>query len=161
MVKYLDEHQLDFDDNRRNRRLTQKDQMHSGQQEFMSTEYQLAAVHRAAHLLISIGFGTEVEEGGKRGDEKRNKKKKTANANDNSRMVEEILFQGKEFGLGVLRTLICIQTGWPTGVRTDKGISSLEAWLHFYFYSWKRLFLYHSSLTLTHTFFYSRFSFTN
>ncbi|KAG0288982.1 telomere binding protein [Linnemannia gamsii] len=56
-------------------------------------------VHKAAHLLLSLGYGTGEE------------------SND---MVEDILFQGRVYGSGVLRALICIQSGWPIGVKSSK-----------------------------------------
>ncbi|KAF8938055.1 telomere binding protein [Haplosporangium gracile] len=56
-------------------------------------------VHKVAHLLFSLGFGPEKE---------------------SSDMIEEILFQGRVYGSGVLRALICIQSGWPTGVKSRK-----------------------------------------
>lgn len=59
-------------------------------------------VHRAAHLLFSLGYGTGEE------------------SHD---MVEEIMFQGRVYGSGVLRALICIQSGWPVGVKSSKGNS--------------------------------------
>jgi hypothetical protein len=117
LVKYLNDHQLDFNAGSGHRHSTQKGSGPGGQQEPMSAEYQLAMVHRTAQLLISIGFGTESEDQGEH--EKGDKKRKTTN--ENSGMIEEVLFQGREYGLGVLRTLICIQTGWPTGVRSGKG----------------------------------------
>lgn len=113
LIKHLNEHQLDFNISNRHRLSTQK----GGQQELMSAEYQLAMVHRAAQLLISIGFGMDLE--GEGGHGKGGQKRKTTN--ENNGMIEEVLFQGKEYGLGVLRMLICIQTGWPTGVQSNKG----------------------------------------
>ncbi len=65
-----------------------------------SVEIQLAAVHRAARLLVSIGFGF---------GEKYNN------------MVEGVLSQGKVFSIGTLRTLICVQSGWPASVKVEKG----------------------------------------
>ncbi|KAK3810327.1 MAG: telomere length regulation protein-domain-containing protein [Benniella sp.] len=132
LVKYLNEHQLDFNAaGSGHRHSTQKGHGPSGRQEPMSAEYQLAMVHRTAQMLISIGFGVDSEDRGEH--EKGDKKQKTTN--ENSGMIEEVLFQGREYGLGVLRTLICIQTGWPTGVRLDKDSAlgrtlkrTLEAW---------------------------------
>jgi hypothetical protein len=57
-------------------------------------------VLKAAHLLFSLGYG----EGEERND-----------------MVEEILFRGRVYGSGILRALICIQSGWPIGVKSSKG----------------------------------------
>ncbi|KAK3844444.1 MAG: telomere length regulation protein-domain-containing protein [Linnemannia gamsii] len=56
-------------------------------------------VHKAAYLLASLGYG-----GGE----------------DSNDIVEEILFQGRVYGSGVLRALVCIQSGWPTGVKSGK-----------------------------------------
>ena len=69
-----------------------------------STENSQQEVHKAAHLLFSLGYGA----GAGAGEE----------SND---MIEEILFQGRVYGSGVLRALICIQSGWPTGVKSSKG----------------------------------------
>ncbi|KAG0280362.1 telomere binding protein [Linnemannia exigua] len=64
-----------------------------------STNGSRQEVHKAAHLLVSLGYG-----GGE----------------DNNDIVGEILFQGRVYGSGVLRALICIQSGWPTGVKSGK-----------------------------------------
>ncbi|KAF9934824.1 telomere binding protein [Linnemannia zychae] len=56
-------------------------------------------VHTAAHLLFSLGYGVGGE---------------------SNSMIEEILFQGRVYGLGVLRALICIQSGWPQDVASSK-----------------------------------------
>ncbi|KAG0260527.1 telomere binding protein [Mortierella polycephala] len=65
----------------------------------LSDEEQRAMVHTSAKLLESLGFGI---------------------GEPNNVMIEEVLFQGRVFGVGVLRTLICIQTGWPSAIQTDK-----------------------------------------
>jgi hypothetical protein len=57
-------------------------------------------VHKAAYLLISLGYGA---------------------GEDGNDMVEEVLFQGRVHGSGVARALICIQSGWPTSIRSSKG----------------------------------------
>ncbi|KAG0005182.1 TEL2, telomere maintenance protein 2 [Modicella reniformis] len=117
LIEYLNRHQLDFCDSSGHHHPMQKHHANSERKELISSaECQLAVVHRAAHLLISIGFDPEMEKEG--GNEKVKKRKRMKN--ENGEMIEWILFQGKVFGLGVLRTLICIQTGWPTGVRSDK-----------------------------------------
>lgn len=69
-----------------------------------NTESSRQEVHKAAHLLFSLGYGA----GAGAGEE----------SND---MIEEILFQGRVYGSGVLRALVCIQSGWPTGVKSSKG----------------------------------------
>ncbi|KAF9905608.1 telomere binding protein [Linnemannia zychae] len=56
-------------------------------------------VHKAAHLFYLLGFGV---------------------GEDSNDMVEEVLFQGRVYGAGVVRALICIQSGWPTGVNSSK-----------------------------------------
>jgi len=61
-------------------------------------------VHKAAYLLLSLGYGPEEE---------------------NNSMIEEILFQGRVYGTGVLRALICIQSGWPTSVKSNKGKATM------------------------------------
>ncbi|KAG0219094.1 telomere length regulation protein-domain-containing protein [Mortierella sp. GBAus27b] len=127
LIKHLHNHQLDFDHGGSNsssssgRLLSQSNPKSDSQQ----PEYQLAVVHRAAHLLISIGFGAvpdvdDTQAKGKEGDGNKSRKRKESSVNGNNRMIEDMLFQGREYGLGVLRTLICIQTGWPTSVKTDK-----------------------------------------
>lgn len=65
-----------------------------------SAESQLVAVHKAARLLVSIGFGLGEK---------------------NNQMVEGVLSQGKVFGIGTLRMLICVQTGWPAALKVGKG----------------------------------------
>jgi hypothetical protein len=126
LIKHLHDHQLNFDHSSSGRLLSQPNPKSDRQQQ----EYQLAVVHRAAHLLISIGFGAVSDpddtqaKGNEKGDGNKSRKRKesSVNGNNNNRMIEDMLFQGREYGLGVLRTLICIQTGWPTSVQTDKGI---------------------------------------
>ncbi|KAG0362099.1 telomere binding protein [Gamsiella multidivaricata] len=95
LMDYLDKNQLDF--NSGDNLLRQH-----RPQDTISEDQKLEAVQRGANLLISIGFGAEEKNNG---------------------MVGEVLLQGRVFGLGALRMLICIQSGWPTGVRSNKDIS--------------------------------------
>ncbi|KAF9143550.1 telomere binding protein [Mortierella sp. GBA39] len=67
------------------------------------TESSRQEVHKAAHLLFSLGYGAGAGAG-----------------EEGTDMVEEILFQGRVYESGVLRALICIQSGWPTGVKSSK-----------------------------------------
>lgn len=69
-----------------------------------STESSRQEVHKAAHLLFLLGYGAGPGAG-----------------EESSDMIEEILFQGRVYGSGVLRALVCIQSGWPTGVKSSKG----------------------------------------
>ncbi|KAK5814387.1 telomere length regulation protein-domain-containing protein [Linnemannia elongata] len=68
-----------------------------------STESSRRQVHKAAHLLFSLGYGAGA-----------------GAAEESNDMIEEILFQGRVYGSGLLRALICIQSGWPTGVKSSK-----------------------------------------
>ncbi|KAF9991168.1 telomere binding protein [Mortierella antarctica] len=86
MMEYLDREQLAID---RHHHLS-------------SVENQRAAVHRAARLLVSIGFGIGEK---------------------NNSMVEGVLSQGKVFGIGTLRTLICVQTDSRIGQTFMKALS--------------------------------------
>ncbi|KAF9573888.1 telomere binding protein [Mortierella alpina] len=88
MVEYFDGQQLAFG----------KDQHLSS----TSVESQRAAVHRAARLLVSIGFGLGEK---------------------NNNMVEDLLSQGKVFGIGTLRMLICVQTDSGVGQAFMKALS--------------------------------------
>ncbi|KAF8927557.1 telomere binding protein [Dissophora ornata] len=100
LIEYFDLHQLDFSSN------------HSSTSKETLEEQQLATVHRAAYILISLGYGVNPEQ------QKQNNKKESDNYNN--AMVNEILFQGRVYGTGVLRTLICIQSAWPAAVRATK-----------------------------------------
>ncbi|KAF9092681.1 telomere binding protein [Mortierella sp. GBA35] len=74
---------------------------------FNSAECPQEEVYRAAHLLLTLGYGP---------------------GEDNGDMIEEILFQGRVYGSGVLRALICIQSGWPAGAITIFG-AGVGNWL--------------------------------
>ncbi|KAG0053937.1 telomere binding protein [Gryganskiella cystojenkinii] len=53
----------------------------------------LSAVHRGTRLLVNLGYGSDDQ---------------------NSSLVDDILFQGRVFYTDVLRVLICVQSGWPS-----------------------------------------------
>ncbi|KAF9103435.1 telomere binding protein [Mortierella sp. AM989] len=83
-----------------------RNQLNFDQKNPIAVAQQLPAIQRAANLLVGIGFGTV--------DDTKN------TSNINNVMIEQVLFQGRVFGIGVLRMLICIQSGWPTPVRSHK-----------------------------------------
>ncbi|KAF8978394.1 TEL2, telomere maintenance protein 2 [Entomortierella lignicola] len=74
-------------------------------------ELQLAKIHRAAKILVAIGFGTT--------DDGRDSDTKGDGFNNNA-LVEHVLFQGRVYDIGVLRMLICVQSGWPSNAQTGK-----------------------------------------
>ncbi|KAF9430842.1 telomere binding protein [Podila epigama] len=87
-----------------------------------SSEEQLSRVHKAAKLLIHLGFGVEEEEG-------RDGTEDDGASNNNNDMIGLVLRQGKVYSTSVLRTLICVQTGWPKDVQASEGreVASLFA----------------------------------
>ncbi|KAG0010978.1 telomere binding protein [Entomortierella chlamydospora] len=102
LVEHFNRNQLDFESSQRRQSLLPKNSAPTADQ-----QQQLEIVHRAAKILVAIGFGTSDE-------------KMDSNKNNNNAMVEQILFQGRVYGIGVLRMLICVQSGWPTGVQSGK-----------------------------------------
>ncbi|KAF9396406.1 telomere binding protein [Mortierella sp. AD011] len=102
LVEHFNRNQLDFESSQRRESLISKNSTLTADQ-----QQQLDIVHRAAKILVAIGFGTSDE-------------KMDSNKNNNNAMVEQILFQGRVYGIGVLRMLICVQSGWPTGVQSGK-----------------------------------------
>lgn len=79
--------------------------------QILSPKEQLSRVHKAAQILVDLGFGAE------HGDDKSSK----SNSSGNNGMVAQVLIQGKVYSMGVLRTLVCVQSGWPRGVQAAEG----------------------------------------
>ncbi|KAF9912870.1 telomere binding protein [Lobosporangium transversale] len=115
LVEYLDRHQLNFKQGIRGS-MTKGTGTTS-----TSAQSQLAAVHNAANMIKLIGFGA----GQQYKDEKSNSSSSNSESGDKnqdagSEAIDQVLFQGRVYGVGVLRMLICIQSGWPTNAHANK-----------------------------------------
>ncbi|KAI1313037.1 telomere binding protein [Mortierella claussenii] len=116
LVDYLNGHQLNFRSSGGGRKIgTNTTNTTIDSKCTTSQEEQVSAVHRGANLLVSIGFGTQEVN-----NILKSSKSNSDQGESNNALVDEVLFQGRIFGIGVLRMLVCIQSGWPTGVRSDK-----------------------------------------
>ncbi|KAG0348034.1 telomere binding protein [Podila minutissima] len=109
LVEYLQADRLDFGDSINNK-LAKKDAIPRSDQ-ILSPKEQLSRVHKAAQMLADLGYGAvpfslhqDVHQ----------------NISDHGVMVGQILTQGKVYRLGVLRALICVQSGWPKGVQSTE-----------------------------------------
>lgn len=111
LVEHFQADRLDFGDSI-NSKLTKKISVARSDQ-ILSPKEQLSRVHKAAQMLVDLGYGTvpfallqDLHQ----------------NLSDNGVMVGRVLTQGKVYSLGVLRALVCVQSGWPRGVQATEGI---------------------------------------
>ncbi|KAG0336632.1 telomere binding protein [Podila horticola] len=109
LVEHFQADRLDFGDSV-NSKLTKKSSVARSDQ-ILSPKEQLSRVHKAAQMLVDLGYGTvpfallqDLHQ----------------NLSDNGVMVGRILMQGKVYSLGVLRALVCVQSGWPRGVQATE-----------------------------------------
>jgi hypothetical protein len=113
LIEYLDKNQLNLE------RLS-NGYSKEPKSESLEQQKHLALVHRASNLLVSIGYGVDHETDHKSSSHD-NSHSHHSSSNNNNGIIHQVLFQGRVFGIGVLRTLICVQCGWPTSVKTIKG----------------------------------------
>ncbi|KAG0085818.1 telomere binding protein [Podila epicladia] len=108
LVEYLQADRLDFENNISNK-LTKKGSITRSDQILLPKE-QLSRVHKSAQMLVDLGYGTTSFA----------LHQDLQNVSDHGIMVGQILTQGKIYRLGVLRALVCVQSGWPRGVQATE-----------------------------------------
>ncbi|KAG0023442.1 telomere binding protein [Podila clonocystis] len=133
LVVYLQADRLDFGDSNK---LTKKGSIARSDQ-ILSPKEQLSRVHKAAQMLADLGYGAVPF------DLNRDLHQ---NLSDHGVMVGRILMQGKVYGLGVLRALVCVQSGWPKGVQATEDSVLFQSFTNVVSIWSDALFVKHSSI---------------
>ncbi|KAF9214360.1 telomere binding protein, partial [Podila verticillata] len=133
LADHLQADHLDFGDNVYNKSTNKSSIIRSDQ--ILSPKEQLSRVHKAAQILVDLGFGVE------HGDDDSSRSSSSNNA-----MITQVLIQGKVYSMGVLRTLVCVQSGWPRGVQATEGSVLFKSFINVVSIWSDPLFVKHSSI---------------